>query len=153
LATNKAFAPSHAFCFFQRSTKPNPKKAFAMLRSPALFLLAAGIAAPSVAQSTAPVELSNFKFTPQQVNLRAGVSTILQLHNSSSGGHSFSAPAFFAAAQVDAASAGLIHDGKIDVPAHGTVQVALTPRAGQYALKCSHLFHSSFGMKGTIAVR
>jgi plastocyanin len=85
--------------------------------------------------------------------LKANLPTILQLRNDSSGGHSFSAPAFFAAAHVDPASAGLIKNGKIEVPANAIVRVALTPTAGQFPLKCTHPFHAAFGMKGTIIVR
>ena len=125
-----------------------------MFRAFTLAMLVVAIAAPAEGQpTTASVELTNFKFTPAQVSLRANVPNVLQLSNGSSGGHSFSAAAFFAAAHVDPASASLIHDGKIEVPAHATVRVTLTPAAGQYPLKCSHAFHSSFGMKGTIVVR
>ena len=124
-----------------------------MLRTLSLATLIA-LAAPVAAQPiTAAVDLTNFKFTPAQVELKANLPTILQLRNDSSGAHSFSAPAFFAAARVDPASVRLIQKGKIEVPAHATVQVALTPTAGQYPLKCSHPLHAAFGMKGTIIVR
>lgn len=102
--------------------------------------------------AAATVELANFSFTPAQLQLRANTPTVLQLRNNSSGGHSFSAPAFFAAARVEPTSARLVHDGKVDIPGHSTVQVELTPAAGQYPLKCSHTLHSAFGMKGTIIV-
>lgn len=124
-----------------------------MFRTLSLATLVA-LAAPAAAQPiTAAVDLTNFKFTPAQIELKANLPTILVLRNDSSGGHSFTAPAFFAAAHVDPASARLIQKGKVEVPAHATVQVALTPVAGQYPLKCSHPLHSSFGMKGTIIVR
>jgi len=124
-----------------------------MLRIFELFALLA-FATLAVAQPTvAAVDLTNFKFTPAQIELRANAPIILQLRNNSSGGHSFSAPAFFSAARVDPASANLIYDGLIQVPAHATIRVTLTPTAGQYPLKCTHAFHSSFGMKGTILVR
>ena len=99
------------------------------------------------------VQLANFSFTPAQLNLRANTPTVLQLQNNASGGHNFSAPAFFAAARIDAASAALVRGGKIEIPGHSTVQVVLTPAAGQFPLKCSHTLHSAFGMKGTIIVR
>jgi plastocyanin len=119
-----------------------------------LSILSFVFAAPAVGQpAITPVELSNFKFAPAQVDLRANVPIVLRLHNASSGGHSFSAPSFFAAATLDPASARLIHEGKIEIPAHATVEVALTPATGRYPLKCSHLLHSSFGMKGTISVQ
>jgi uncharacterized cupredoxin-like copper-binding protein len=124
-----------------------------MLRTLLLAALIAS-AAPATGQPvTAAVDLTNYKFTPAQIELKANLPTILQLRNDSSGGHSFSAPAFFAAAHVDPASASLVRNGGIEVPAHATVQVTLTPTAGQYPLKCSHPFHSTFGMNGTIIVR
>jgi uncharacterized cupredoxin-like copper-binding protein len=119
-----------------------------------LFAIVLALAAPAVAQpTTSTVELSNFKFAPPELQLRAKTPTVLQLRNLSSGGHSFSAPAFFAAAQVDPTSAGLIRNGQVDVPAHSTVQVIVTPGAGQYPLQCTHPFHSTLGMKGVIVVR
>jgi len=119
-----------------------------------LFAIVLALASPVVAQpTTSTVELSNFKFAPSELQLRAKTPTVLLLRNLSSGGHSFSAPEFFEAAQVDPASARLIRNGKIDVPAHSTVQVTLTPGAGQYSLKCTHPFHSTLGMKGVIVVR
>jgi uncharacterized cupredoxin-like copper-binding protein len=124
-----------------------------MLKTLSLVTLIA-LAAPAAGQpATAQVDLTNFKFTPPQVVLKANLPTILQLRNDSSGGHSFSAPAFFAAAHVDPASASLIKNGKIEVPANAIVRVALTPTAGQFPLKCTHPFHAAFGMKGTIIVR
>ena len=44
-------------------------------------------------------------------------------------------------------------NGTVDVPKHSAVDVELTPAAGQYPLKCSHMLHSTFGMKGSILVR
>jgi uncharacterized cupredoxin-like copper-binding protein len=124
-----------------------------MLRILSLAVMVA-LAAPATSQpTTAAVDLTNFKFTPAQLQLKANIPTILQLRNGSSGGHSFSAPAFFAAAHVDPASAGLVREGRVEVPAHATVQVQLTPAAGKYPLKCSHTLHSVFGMTGTITVR
>ena len=124
-----------------------------MLRKLSLVILVAFAAPASSQPNTAAVELTNFKFTPAQLELKANLPVILQLRNDASGGHSFSAPAFFAGARVDPASAGLIREGRIEVPAHKTVQVALTPSAGQFPLKCSHTLHSTFGMTGTIIVR
>ena len=99
------------------------------------------------------VDLVNFRFTPAQLQLRANTPTILQLRNNASGGHNFSAPAFFAAARVAPASAALVRGGKVEIPGRSTVSVELIPAAGQYPLKCTHTLHSTFGMKGTIIVR
>jgi plastocyanin len=114
----------------------------------------AGASYPAQAQpSVTAIDMANFKFMPSQLQLSAGVPTTLQLKNDASGGHNFSAPAFFAAARIDPASASLIRNGTVEVPAHSTVQVTLTPAAGEYPLHCSHPFHAAFGMKGTIFVR
>ena len=123
-----------------------------------LFALLA-LAAPPSALAQAPqaaavaVTMENFKFEPNAIQLRAGVPTILHLVNNAGGGHSFSAPQFFAAAKVAPASQALIHDGTVDVPKHSAVDVALTPAGGQYPLKCTHTLHAAFGMKGNIIVR
>lgn len=118
--------------------------------------LGLGLAAPAVAQpqaATVAVTMSNFKFEPNALQLRAGVPTVLHLVNSAGGGHNFTAPQFFAAARLAPASQALVHGGTVEVPKHSAVDVELVPAAGQYPLKCSHTLHSSFGMKGTIVVR
>lgn len=120
-------------------------------------LIALAAIAPATAQephpATVTVTMENFKFTPPAVQLKAGVPAVLHLVNTAGGGHSFSAPEFFAAARVAPASQPLVHDGKVEVPKHSAVDVALTPVAGQYPLKCSHTLHAAFGMRGTIVVR
>jgi plastocyanin len=127
------------------------------LRSLAIFLpLAFGLGAPAISQpqaATVAVTMSNFKFEPNSLQLRAGVPTVIHLVNTAGGGHNFTAPQFFAAARVAPASQPLVHDGTVEVPKHSAVDVELVPAAGQYPLKCSHTLHSAFGMKGTITVR
>ena len=113
-----------------------------------LLLSAAASAQPTVV----PVELSNFKFAPTAIQLHAGAPVTLHLQNGSGGGHSFSAPEFFAAAKVEAKSAAVIRKGTIDVPAHSSVNITVVPAAGRFRLKCTHAFHAAFGMKGTILV-
>lgn len=122
----------------------------------ALASIALVPAASASAQAPQPiavtVTLSNFKFEPNQIQLRAGAPTILHLVNTAGGGHSFSAPQFFAAAKVAPASQPLVQDGTVQVPKHSAVDIALTPAAGQYPLKCTHTLHAALGMKGTIIV-
>ena len=116
--------------------------------------LALAAAAPAAAQpAVAIVQLSNFKFAPATIVLRAGVPTVLRLHNAGGSGHNFAAPAFFAAARLDPAAAALVHGGRVEVPGGATVDLPLVPAAGQYPLKCTHTLHAAFGMKGTISVR
>jgi plastocyanin len=121
----------------------------------AFSFLAAVALTPAAAAAPAgvSVNLANFSFAPNVVQLRAGVPTVLHLRNLSSGGHNFSAPAFFAASRIQPQSAAYVRKGRVEVPAGSSVDIALTPAAGQYPLKCSHAFHSAFGMKGTIIVR
>lgn len=123
----------------------------------AIASLALVPAASAAAQPAQPaivtVTLSNFKFEPNQVQLRAGAPTILHLVNTAAGGHSFSAPQFFASATVAPASRPLVTAGTVQVPKHSAVDIALTPAAGQYPLKCTHTLHAAFGMKGSIIVR
>jgi plastocyanin len=120
--------------------------------------LGLGFTAPALAQpqaqpATVAVTMSNFKFEPGTLQLRAGVPTVLHLVNTAGGGHNFTAPQFFAAARVAPASQPLVHGGTVEVPKHAAVDIELVPAAGQYPLKCSHTLHSTFGMKGTIVVR
>lgn len=123
------------------------------------FLLAAllAAAAPAAAQpQTAPqvveVQLSSFVFTPSALHLRAGAPVRLRLVNSANGGHNFSAPDFFAAATLAPGQNAAITRGTIEVPAHGTIEIALTPARGRYTLRCTHTLHTAFGMRGEILV-
>ena len=97
------------------------------------------------------VRLTSFDFTPAEIRLAAGQPVVLRLTNPGSGGHNFSAPQFFAAAQV-AGGQNAIHNGTIEVPSHQTVSVRLTPQRGNYRLRCTHTLHTTFGMRGRIIV-
>lgn len=117
-------------------------------------LIAGCVATHALAQPGAEqrVELSSFDFTPRELHLRAGQPVALVLRNTASGGHDFSAPEFFAAAQVQPGDAALVVDGEVEVPARSTRTVHLIPAAGRYRLTCTHTLHALFGMKGTIVV-
>jgi uncharacterized cupredoxin-like copper-binding protein len=119
----------------------------------ALLASAPFAASAQVGSNITSVDLANFSFTPGAITLQAGVPTVLRLRNVSGGGHSFTAPQFFAASRVQPESAALVREGRVEVPAHSSVDVDVIPAAGQYALKCSHPLHAAFGMKGTIVVR
>jgi plastocyanin len=98
------------------------------------------------------VKLSSFAFTPSTLHLRSGRPVVLHLVNTASGGHDFTAPAFFAAAQLRPEDRAMAGKGSIDLRGHQSADVALVPRAGRYPLKCSHTFHKTFGMSGQIVV-
>jgi hypothetical protein len=101
---------------------------------------------------TITVHLSNFGFDPPRLRLKASVPVRLRLINDSSGGHDFSAPAFFAASNL-LPGAPPPPNGGVAVGAHQTVEIAVIPRTpGTYRLECTHFLHSFFGMHGTIEV-
>lgn len=125
------------------------------------ILAVAILGLPSVAVAQAPdwahaprveVKLSSFAFAPSTLHLHAGRPVILHLVNTASGGHDFTAPAFFAAAQLRPKDRGAVGKGSVDLRGHQSADVALVPRAGRYPLKCSHTFHKTFGMSGQIVV-
>src|SRR3954468_1143597 len=96
----------------------------------------AGLAAPAFAQpdwshaQRVEVKLANFSFTPSTIHLRAGQPVVLHLVNTASGGHDFSAPKFFDAAQVRPADrAKMDEEGDVELRGHETADVALVPKA------------------------
>ena len=126
-----------------------------------LRLFALLIALPAAATAQAPdwagvkrveVRLSSFDFTPSTLHLKAGRPVVLHLVNSGSGGHDFTAPAFFAAARVRPTDQGSAGKGSVELRGGQSVDIALVPKAGTYPLKCSHAFHKAFGMSGRIVV-
>jgi uncharacterized cupredoxin-like copper-binding protein len=127
------------------------------MRASSLFaaplLLICGSAA--VAQpATVAVQMSNFKFAPSSIVLDHGRPYVLHLTNVASGGHDFTAAAFFAAANVAASDRRYISEGEVEVPPRQAIDIHLTaPAPGTYKLKCSHTLHKMFGMSGTIVVR
>jgi uncharacterized cupredoxin-like copper-binding protein len=98
------------------------------------------------------VALSSFDFAPKTIRLRAGRPAILHLSNSSGSGHDFTAREFFAAAAVRPADRAAVEGGRVELKGHQSRDVALVPKAGRYRLRCSHAFHSAFGMSGEIVV-
>jgi plastocyanin len=113
----------------------------------ALALLAAGPAS----EQRIDVALSNFKFAPSTIALVHGQSYVL--HLTSSGGHSFAAKEFFAAAAMPAADRAKLKDGKVELDSDTAIDLHFTaPKAGTYPIKCTHLLHASFGMTGKFVV-
>ena len=98
------------------------------------------------------VVLADFSFTPKTLTLRHGQAYRLHFLNRGSGGHSFSAPKFFAAAQIDPDDVGKVRKGKIDLGKGEDLHVDLVPAGGTYAVRCTHFMHSALGMKGSIEV-
>ena len=99
------------------------------------------------------ITLSNFSFNPNMLRLQRNMAYTLHLTNTASGGHSFSAPEFFAAAAVAPEDRAKITNGRIEISAGQTVDVTVTPMtAGGYPIVCTHFLHQSFGMHGTAVV-
>jgi len=129
-----------------------------MPRAP--FILAAVVLAfPASAQQPnwsharrVEVTLSNFDFTPRTLHLRAGEPVILHLVNSANGGHNFSARDFFAASAVRPQDRTALRNGIVELRGHAVQDIAVVPRAGRYRLRCTHRFHTTFGMRGEIVV-
>lgn len=118
---------------------------------------AALAAAPAAAQDWSharrvEVRLANFSYSPKVIHLKAGQPVVLHLVNTASGGHDFTAPGFFAAAQVRPQDRGLVEEGSVEFRGGQSHDVALVPKAGRYPLKCGHAFHKMFGMSGEIVV-
>ncbi|HEX8622133.1 MAG TPA: cupredoxin domain-containing protein [Allosphingosinicella sp.] len=125
------------------------------------FLAFALLCLPAAASAQAPdwahaqrveVRLSSFAFTPSTIHLRAGRPVVLHLVNAGSGGHDFTAPDFFASAQVRPQDRAAVGKGSVDLRGHRSTDIALVPKAGRYPLKCSHTLHKTFGMSGQILV-
>lgn len=127
------------------------------LRYSALMLAmvpAVAAAQPANAQSVTriDVELSSFKIMPETITLDHGKSYVLHIANTSTSGHNFVAKGFFAASR--GVKPPLSSDGKIELGGGESVDIKLiAPAPGRYDVHCSHLMHSTFGMKGTIIVR
>ena len=128
-----------------------------VMRTLALAILLAfpwGAAKPGVAQQTVPqsstetltITLSNFAFDPEHIRLKVNTPIRLRLVNESGGGHSFSAPTFFAASSLEPGSS-VPTGGKVEVGSHQTADIILAPRVpGQYRVECTHFLHTLFGM-------
>jgi uncharacterized cupredoxin-like copper-binding protein len=119
----------------------------------ALSALVASAAVPAPQSEPIAVALTNFDFTPSTIAMVHGRDYALTLSNRAGGGHNFAAPAFFAAAAVEPADRARIVGGTIEVPAGQSVTIHLVaPAAGRYKVRCTHTFHTMFGMKGAIVV-
>ena len=130
-----------------------------MALRPAIFasaaVLALGAAPLSPAEPAQPitVALANFDFTPSTITMVHGRAYALTLTNTAGGGHNFAAPAFFTAAKIAPADRARVADGTVEVAGGQSVTIHLTaPAAGRYKVRCTHAFHTIFGMKGAIVV-
>lgn len=106
------------------------------------------------AAQTVEVDLANFSFSPARLELKPGAIYRLHFVNRTSGGHDFTAKAFFADALIDPEDQPMLHDGMIMLAGAQSADVRLiAPKAGQYEARCTHLMHATLGMKGEIIVQ
>ena len=135
----------------------------APLLAPVLVMAAA---AASLAQPAAPaapdwnspqtieIALTNFAFTPAALELKAGEVYRLHFVNKTSGGHDFTAKAFFSDATIDPDDQAAVKDGVVSLSGNQTADVRLmAPKTGRYEARCSHLMHATLGMKGEVVVQ
>jgi uncharacterized cupredoxin-like copper-binding protein len=101
---------------------------------------------------TVTVKLSDFKFTPENLNLRLRAPVRLVLVNDGSDEHDFAAPAFFSAVMYRPGNM-VPADGRIIVAKGATKEIDVLPvAAGTYDLECTEFLHTLFGMTGSITV-
>jgi len=128
-----------------------------MFKFKTAFVLALTAALPAhgaVAQTPISITLSNYSFSPTAIQLQAGTTYTLHFVNNGSKDHNFSAPEFFAAAQIAPADVSKIEKGLVDLGSGQSVDVTVTPvRAGSFAVECTHFMHKMMGMHGVITVQ
>ncbi len=99
------------------------------------------------------IQMSNFAYSPNSIELLSGSQYLLHLVNTSSSGHDFSAPEFFAAGTVAPEDRAKVVDGAVEVEGGATVDVRFTAtKPGTYKVRCTHFLHTSFGMTGTAVI-
>jgi uncharacterized cupredoxin-like copper-binding protein len=110
----------------------------------------------AVAQTATPitVTLSNYAFTPSELDLKSGTTYRMHLVNAGTKAHSFSAPEFFAASQIADEDQAKVVKGLVDLENGQSVDIAVTPgRPGTFSFACTHFMHKMMGMHGTIVVQ
>jgi len=108
---------------------------------------------------TVSLTLSDFHFTPNQLELRQGRPYRLHLVNASTSAHTFTSAPFFKSIAVRRPAPGtgggvLVSPDGIEVGPGEQKDldfVAVTP--GSYDFECSKFLHSTLGMTGNIVVR
>ena len=121
-----------------------------VFRTAALAALSLIFVPPVAAQpATQTIELASFSYAPSPIHLKAGQPVTLNFVNHAGGGHDFTAKEFFASSSMISGSAP---KGEIELKAHESRSITLTPRAGTYPVHCSHFMHSAMGMRTTIVV-
>jgi plastocyanin len=110
----------------------------------------------AAAQTATPitVTLSNYAFTPSELDLKSGTTYRMHLVNAGTKTHSFSAPEFFAASQIAGEDQAKVVKGLVDLENGQFVDITVTAgRPGTFSFECTHFMHKMMGMHGTIVVQ
>jgi plastocyanin len=121
-----------------------------------LMLVPLGGMGGAMAETATPISvtLTDYAFTPGTLDLKTGATYQLHFVNSGSKDHNFSAPEFFAAAQVAADDQAKLSKGIVELGSGKSVDITVTPgSAGTYAVECTHFMHKMMGMHGNIVVQ
>ena len=130
-----------------------------MIKFSGILVLIASLVTPvnaALAQAPTPIAitLSNYAFSPGTLNMQAGATYQLHFTNSGSRDHNFSAPAFFASAQIAADDQAKVQKGSVEVGSGQSVDITVTAgQAGTFPVECTHFMHKSMGMHGSIIVQ
>ena len=116
----------------------------------AAFILANAVSASAQSPPTVTIMLQSYAFEPHPITLSANRPTRLLFVNRSNRGHDFTAPAFFAAAQI---LSGAAPGGKVNLAAGESAEIDLVPTRGRYKVHCGRFSHKWRGMKTEILVQ
>jgi len=108
------------------------------------------------AQTVMPlsITLSNYSFTPNVLDLQAGITYRMHFINGGSKDHNFSAPEFFAASQIAPDDQAKIEKGLVALDSGQSVDITVTTgSAGTFPVECTHFMHKMMGMHGSIVVQ
>ena len=119
----------------------------------ALLVLAGAASAQPAPSNVIAVQLSEYKYSPAQIDLNHGQSYVLHLTNAGSKSHNFVARDFFQAVTLTPESAAKVHDGTVELAKDESADIAFSAdKPGTYEMHCTHPLHAMLGMKGQIVI-
>lgn len=99
------------------------------------------------------IQMSNFAYAPNAIEMLSGSDYLLHFTNTGSTGHDFASPELFAAVTMAPEDRAKVADGSVEVEGGATVDVRVTAvKPGTYKFRCTHFLHTSFGMTGTAVI-
>ncbi|HEX4197732.1 MAG TPA: cupredoxin domain-containing protein [Caulobacteraceae bacterium] len=126
----------------------------AVLAAAAAVLAAQAAAAQPAGPTVIPVQLFEYHFSPDEIDLVHGQAYVLRVTNTGSKAHDLSAKAFFRTVSVAPDDAAEVRDGAVELAPGESADVAFVAGApGRYEMHCTHPLHSMLGMNGKIVVR